>query len=189
MGNHRTPKNVADVRDSFWTSIHEAGHAVAAIVLGLPLKLVSIAEINDPDTDGISRERFDHGNICWADYFGNGTEAVLPWMIEALAGPAAESLGRAHGFRWSDGGSKDLETARAFAALSLYRGTITEDQVLTFDLTDPALRSAVDHAFHEARLLLEPRRATVSRVARVLRDRKELSGEHVAEIVRECDKA
>ena len=122
-----------------------------SVVLGLPpgSRHSITAEINESGCDGLLAWTFRLWNRLLGRLFCKGPEAVLPWMIGVLAGPAAESLGRPHGFEWSTGGSNDLGTARAFAALSLYHGTIAEDQELTSSSTGtiPCMKTAGRSAF------------------------------------------
>jgi hypothetical protein len=69
---------------------HEAGHAVAAIVLGLELKSVRIGMKAEPDGKILlGSTRIPYGD----DYHiaGRGATAVVPHLIPIYAGIAAES--------------------------------------------------------------------------------------------------
>jgi hypothetical protein len=69
---------------------HEAGHAVAAVVLGLELKSVSIGLQGEPDGQiSLGATHISYGE----DYqiAGRGATAVVPRLIPIFAGIAAES--------------------------------------------------------------------------------------------------
>jgi hypothetical protein len=79
-----------DPNDPRFVAVHEAGHAVSAIVLGLNLASVDIKRRRLPD-GGISMGFTDTGKTGLEDIGGKGEEAALPHVIQSLTGALAES--------------------------------------------------------------------------------------------------
>ena len=70
-----------DEADAYHTAFHEAGHAVAAVVLGIGLESVSIKKRWMPDGT-VAGGMADFGDIDGRKYVGAGREAIdaLPYL-------------------------------------------------------------------------------------------------------------
>jgi hypothetical protein len=169
--------------DTYHTAIHEAGHAVAAIVLKLPLKHVYVGARGDFGGEGISHGHTDLGNICWGDFVGVGPDIVMPRIVQSFAGPMAEVRVNPDRHILSGMGVKDNELAHKWAAISLYDGPVSEDGHILLDANDSRIPSILETALERATQLVETNWPAIAKVAERLTKRKTLTGEEVATIV------
>jgi len=148
------------------TAYHEAGHAVACVVLRLPVVSVDIV----PQEDRLGYCRFDRpdpdGAPTWQrDHFLRDHLTII------LAGPAAE-IRRFPGHRWCIflGDSDDIACAR------------TEHQAL--HETNPQMAGEDwDDWFRVAQGLVKDEWQAITAVATALLERGELTGEEVKQII------
>jgi hypothetical protein len=86
-GATKSPSKACDPNKLRYTALHEAGHAVSAVVLGLTLKKVFIKQC---PTTGVSVGFTDLGRHIADDLAGKGGEAAMPYLIQCFTGPRAE---------------------------------------------------------------------------------------------------
>jgi hypothetical protein len=97
------------------TAVHEAGHAYACVVLGVPFKHVYV-KANDTGVSGMCTHRssteFDQIVICLA---GQAAENIILGVDDPKA--CAKDVANANAYlsKWEDAPAKDLEPYRAFA--------------------------------------------------------------------------
>jgi cell division protease FtsH len=171
-------------------SIHEAGHAVMAITLGLELKRVSISRYIDPLDRSL--------------WLGVTTTASTPREIRTkkeilneinicLAGAVAEELFFGERTTFAAGEAEgDLYTATelAFSLITRFgfgdRLTLIPGQVLKDLVGDMHLRTEVDNLLHKqyelVSISLQQLKPQVLAVAEALREQGELSGQQATEI-------
>src|SRR5271166_2220551 len=77
-----------DLNDLRYIALHEAGHAVSAVVLGMELRRVDIKR--RPVDGGISVGFTDTGRVSLDDILGKGEDVAMPHLILSLTGPLAE---------------------------------------------------------------------------------------------------
>jgi hypothetical protein len=176
----KPPSQREQPKDIRVTAFHEAGHAVALVILGLPLKNVDVLTRRYPD--GASHGA-SHSEVDFSDYVGKGIDAVKPWMIQSLAGPIAELRVHRDSRLATKSGKKDWEMASQFAALANYEGPIPEDGNLNLKIDPSRFRPQLEAASDEAAKIVGAHWPVIVRVAEMLISRKSLTGDEVAAIV------
>ena len=164
-----------DSLDPRCIAFHEAGHAVVAVRLGLPLQYVTIKRV--VYADGTSMGHCHYGDLDRGKYCGAGG-ALMPYIVQCLAGPLAEFTLRADPDIFGGSGKKDYEEAFALAALALYDGPKSAPEV-TVNASDPKYKQVVDQAFQEAQRLVGINGPTIAKVAALLQKRGRLTGDEV----------
>ena len=164
-------------------AFHEAGHAVAAVVLGENLRSVDVRQRQLPD-GRLQLGLTDCEGVNAIDSLGMGHQAALTHVIRAFAGPVAEALVNPD-FR--EGHSGDIASVRELVSLAFGRGVAKDDQVV-LDRWDEVRRDdrVVDllrSAQAEAVRLVEEHWPAISAVAARLLEEEQLSGDDVASIV------
>lgn len=143
------------------TAHHEAGHAVAAIVLGVPVRHATIIP-DEPDAQGrtLGHVRFRSGD---ADLPSLGHRL----LIVTLAGPAAQR-------RFAP-----RSPIRANAVCDFHHARLDSE---TCSSSPAAARSLHRWAQHEARALVAREWLVVEHVAAALIERRTLSGDEIRDI-------
>jgi hypothetical protein len=172
-----------------YLAMHEAGHAVAAIVLGIKLVRASIENTRLPS--GILLQGFTETDGPRPEDIREGGEAVaMPLMVQLFAGPMAEI--RLHdelGTSFPKGiDSHDQRNIWAFAMLAVCECTAKDgDQVITEEeklrkkpLIDELYKKAGESAIQLVRSHLDEIKA----VADSLIAKRTLTGDEVTSIIR-----
>jgi ATP-dependent Zn protease len=165
------------------TAVHEAGHAVAAVVLGEKLLSVDVRQRQLPD-GRLQLGLTDCEGVNAIDSLGMGHQAALTHVIRAFAGPVAEALVNPD-FR--AGHSGDIASVRELVSLAFGRGVAKDgqvvfagwDEVRQDDRVLDLLRSAQADAIR----LVDHHWEAISAVAVRLLEEEQLSGDDVASIV------
>jgi len=178
-----------DAREEEWTiAMHQAGHAVAAVVLRLGLRSVDLKQ-----------HRLDDGRILIgftvieeldaSAIDGQGEEAAFPHLIQCFAGGFAESLIDGE-LRDSDRLQADVDEARRFAASAVCG--ISKTVNWRMEVTAKAQRQKKRKlelleraAMAASSSLVKRHRSAITRVADMLRERTDLSAVEVAAVVRQ----
>jgi ATP-dependent Zn protease len=177
-----------DPNDRWFVAVHEAGHAVAAVVLGLPLEGVDIRHRAPEVAGGVTVLGFsDTGKVQLEDIAGKGEDVALPHMVLSMAGPIAEGHVNRHAMRHG-GQVNDMEGARrvgAFAICPLIEGPDGRLEVTAEELqrNSDRLRVLWDRSIDDAFRLVDGHRKAIGTVAALLLERESLSGDEVAAIV------
>jgi hypothetical protein len=167
--------------------MHEAGHAVAAIVLGFDLKSVDIVGGQTPEVEILGLA--DSGRVPVSELAGKGEEVALPHIIHSMAGPLAEGMVNPHvKDREYDGHRMDVESANWVAFVSICDSTTGADglQEITREerMRNVDRVQAVSHrGLVAAAKLVQTYRPAIEEVAALLLKRKRLTGAEVAAIV------
>jgi hypothetical protein len=175
----------SDDSDPTWLlgiAIHEAAHAVAAVVHGIDLISVDIkkTKMGDNVREGCAFVE----PIEPSDIIGKGRDAAMPHLVLSLAGPMAQD-NVYPGYLDDFPDSSDGKRALAIAAAALFDVTRHDDFLDAFDSVElkcqveVLLASAIDEAdrFVDDHLLL------IIKVAGLLFERDELTGDEVRSIV------
>jgi hypothetical protein len=168
------PENLHNV------AIHEAGHAVATIVLGLLLNSVNILPVRQQD--GRMRRGIVDSPYSEDDIAGKGESAVMPYLVQGISGPTAERKVNREYHR-HNGGDSDFERAKRLTAIALY-GYADADHVVITAEQRAQMNLLLNSAQIESTRLVEDRWPAIKKVAALLQDRHELSGDEVAMVVK-----
>jgi len=162
-----TPQRRAD-DEARRVAFHEAGHAVAAVKLGIGFEAVSI--VGDKETDG----RIIHDAAPTSGVrTKHARETMQKFIVFVLAGPAAEGLPGGHAYDWS-GSFDDRDHAAEYAS------RVTDDVA--------EMTRLVRSCRVLARILIRQNAEAVHRVAAELLAYKTLSAERVMRIVKDVDR-
>jgi hypothetical protein len=176
-----------DPNDVWFIAMHEAGHAVSAIVLGYNLKSVDLNERMLPNGQ-VSVGFTDSGKVQVDEVRGKGEAAALPHMIQCVTGPIAESMVNP-GFMEYGGHRDDFENARRVAAVALCNAIENagrmENSSEELKRVETRLDALCEAAVKDAFRLVEDYVVAIVRVTELLAARKYLSGDEVAAIVHE----
>jgi hypothetical protein len=169
------------------TAFHEAGHAVAAVVLGLRLKWVDVKLRQHPN-GGVSLGATNCDGVAKRDLLGKGEEAVMPYLVYAIAGVAAEAcvnplvstpeyLGASED--WADAWQLAIKAVCDFVVRDGVATISNEEQ----ERNMPRLNALMESARDAANRLVEDHQGAITEVAGLLGRRTRLDGAEVAEIV------
>jgi hypothetical protein len=186
--NH-TPSPEVDLGMVHLVALHEAGHAVAACVLGIPLVRVDIIPNTWPD--GKQTLGFTECPIQ-LELVGATEEYLMPHLIQAVAGSMGEGLAAnfANCPTVSDpaGWTQDMETARLILVNAFCQHECGPDGVFFIPLEE--IQRKTDYmngvkfkAIEGAESLIKEHAAAVLHTAGELIVRKSLTGSEVAAIV------
>jgi hypothetical protein len=167
------PENIHNV------AIHEAGHGVATIVLGLLLNSVNILPKTRQDgriQRGILDAPYSENVIA-----GKGEDAAMPYLIQGLSGPTAERKVN-HQYHKHNGGDTDFNLAKRLAVIAIC-GYGDADHVVINEEQRAQVNLLLHSAQFESTRLVEDRWPAIKKVADALQARQELSGAEVAAIV------
>jgi hypothetical protein len=174
-----------DPNDRRYVATHEAGHAVAAVVLGIELVGVDLQRRRRPD--GTTSLGFTNAPVPTRAVAGKG-EAALPYVAQCLAGPLAEMAVNPGLLESSGGDAGDRNGARMIAAVAVCeavecgagRAEITPEELHRQGARIDGLMSA---ALAAACDLVNDNAPAIGLVAEALMERGRLSGAEVAAIV------
>jgi hypothetical protein len=164
--------------------MHEAGHAVAAVLLGIELKGV---DVNRRDYgNGRTALGFTDAPVPNAAIAGQGAVA-MPYIIQALAGPIAESAVNPHidqlsGFDENDRRQAIEITRTAICAKKRLDGNWQVDPV-DVELNRGPMERLIRDAHFAAWDLVDTHAETIRDVAKALVQHRRLTGDEVARIV------
>ncbi len=174
-----------DPDDITHTARHEAGHAVAATVLGLGLRFVDVRRRIEAD-GGISLG-YTEITATLKDVIGKGESAALPVLIKIMAGPIAElavNPDACRGVHHLD----DKDCARQFAVAAVCETRIVDNKLAWTNLEERRravqIGALIEKAIGEAKRLVRTHDAAIAEVARLLLARESLTGPEVAEVVK-----
>jgi ATP-dependent Zn protease len=182
-GRKPARRGTYDRNDIRYVATHEAGHAVAAVVLGLGLVSVDIHHRLLPD-GGLSLGRTTIPESFSALVASISEEYAMAHVVFCLSGFTAEAAVN----RLVGGDIPEREAVRSLVSLAICRPvdngvgrmTITPEELRrNGQRIDGFLRAAEDAAAR----LVRKHRAVIARVADLLLERKELTGEEVAAII------
>jgi ATP-dependent Zn protease len=169
-----TPYDPNDLR---FIAMHEAGHAVAAIALYLPLRSVDLVPrkmSGGGDSQGLS----SLADLDPRTIRGKGEEAVMPHLVHSMAGAIAEAKVNPH-VHGSGCDAWDVQHQRRLATLAFWNVTTPEGQEQIEDRVNALLESAREEAVR----LVEERWAAIEQVASLLIRKRRLGAAEVARIV------
>ena len=173
-----------DPNDLRYIATHEAGHAVAAVVLGLDLAGVDIRRRRLPG--GRVSIGFTDCKLNTRDVMGKGEHAAMPRLVQLMAGPLAESAVNPAA-DYGSGPSSDLEGARQVAVIAICEavldGTRSQIDAAEQRRNEPRIIALLDSAEVAAADLVRNYDQAITRVASLLLEREVLSGEDVADVV------
>jgi ATP-dependent Zn protease len=176
-------KGFSSAVSGYDSASHEAGHAVAAIIYGFDLKSVSI-KIQRLGNGLVALGQANSTPVKLDEIKGKGGDAVMPHLVTILAGAAAESALNP-GVRISDGAQADREEAFGIAVAAVCNvpdsNVVSPGEMARTKSEREALLKCADAATDRFVAL---HTKVIQRVASLLREQEELTGECVAEIVR-----
>jgi hypothetical protein len=183
-GPHRDPDEIRH------TAVHEAAHAVAAVVHGTRLHSVDLRRRTMPAFNSLGYTRTEPVTV--GDIAGKGGEVAMPLLVQLLAGPFAEAgVNPASGGIGVGPGRDDMAEARRVAVVALCdpgriqagegRSIVAPDEM---ERLRPRFRKLMDDAVAATARFAEEYRDAIDQVAGLLVDRRELTGDEVAAIVR-----
>ena len=178
---HNDPNNIRFI------ATHEAGHAVLAVVLDLPLESVDIKQRRLPDGRVSVGYTALGTSITLRDLRGMSEEDLIPMVIQIMAGNIAESVVHPE-CRNYGAHQMDLEDARQRVAIALCKPVDRGDGKLEITGEEmqrnmPRLRGVFDRAHDATTQLVKDNWPAIERVAALLMERKQLSGAEVAAVV------
>ena len=158
--------------DPFFIAMHEAGHAVAATILGFPFAGVDV--IRRTRQDGRTSAGMTHTkDLDPKDVVGKGA-AALPRMIQTMTGPCAEELVNPDAFRQraADQDRKHIIQIARFAIA----GRMENDEpqpILPAQLTanETKIRALISKAEAEGRTFARQYEKAIRKVAAALQER------------------
>ena len=181
-GTHRVDQY--DPHDPRFVALHEAGHAVSAVVLSLPLESVDIKRRRL--TDGTDCVGFTAVKLRIEEIAGKGEEVARPWLIQQLTGAIAESLLNERIAEY-DGDRDDIRALHRIAALAICGRVEADGRIVVdpaeIDRNRGRLNVAVKDAYQAATDLVCAHLTALVEVANQLLRRKYLPGGDVAAIV------
>jgi ATP-dependent Zn protease len=165
------------------TAFHEAGHAVATVVLGRQFERVYIViqgPLKDGDLQGSSIRNLHRPHLAGQHDLGR-KEAMI-----AVAGPMGECFA-APGLQWNPtNGDPDFDAALSVLKFAHCDFTMNGTKA-TFDPSwqqkIPLMKNILDGALQEAYRLTQTNRAVIARVAEALLEKTELSFNEVVALV------
>lgn len=147
------------------TAIHEAGHVVAATVIGIQLDLATIRAGSTEDAAYLGRTRITRSDDFYR-LIGEDVEFTEKHIIQAWAGTLAEERAGVHEpGDWSH----DRETVADLA----------------IRISGPDVNGLIERLRVEADQLLATHWATVERVAEALVQQESLTSDHLKELLHE----
>ncbi len=176
-------------------AVHEAGHAVAAVVFGVDLKAVDIKR--RPFGNGsVSMGYTDCPGVTDSDVAGQSDDIVASHMIRYLAGPFAEAQinPKVHEY---DGHRLDAEQAHTIAVMATcnlpeHSENFKGHDEITLEVSPDEIErnrhridSLMNLACNRAIAFVEQHWRVISAIADLLVKRRFLTGEEVAIVVRE----
>jgi hypothetical protein len=176
-----------ELNDPRHIALHEAGHAVAAVVLGLSLRKVELKRRVIPQ--GIS-VGFTDSPVEVMDVAGKGEEAAMPRMIQIMAGPVAE-MRENEDVVATGAFQHDMDFLRRVAAVATLEATQRADGRMeippdVLQRNKSRLDQTCASALHRADELVAHHWQAILAVRDALLGKGELSGHEVAAIVRDC---
>jgi ATP-dependent Zn protease len=178
--------NGYDPNDPRYIAIHEAGHAVSAVVLGKKLKKVHMKSRVVPG--GLSVGFTDSGRLDLMELAGIGEEVAMPHLVQQFTGPIAEL--RVHpGARETGAFNDDFAGARLIAIAAICEmthlgggcvGVTPEEQ----KRKEGRLAAFWTAAQRKAEQLVTDHWEAICKVRDLLLKKLELSGEEVAAIMK-----
>jgi hypothetical protein len=188
--SQRTERTQPDPNSPQSIATHEAGHAVAAVVLGLRLNGVSIKCRRLPD--GRISLGFTDCPIMTADVAGKGEETAHPILTQCLSGPMAETRTDSMPMRRDvveSAFQDDFAGARMVATVAVCTSVDRGDGKMFFPPEEiqrrqPQLSAMIRRALEAAEQLVSDHWSAIAKVSSLLLERQELTGDEVAEIVR-----
>jgi hypothetical protein len=173
-----------------YTATHEAGHAVAAIMLGIPLIGVDI--IPRIIEEGWSRGKCDTAKITVGELNAKGEEGVGPYIIQILAGYLAEKRVNPNA-REQGGWRLDFKGAWEYALGVCCEFTPSREggqMMITGadkECVKDRAREILRAGKRDAERFVEDNEAAIGAVRDELLRRKKLTGDEVAAIVNATD--
>jgi hypothetical protein len=156
------------------TAVHESGHALAAVRLGINFKLAAI----DPTVhdDDVMMGYVEGPNLDPEIVAGKGEFAAMPYVLYLLAGPVAEV--HIYGKEAMHGGSeKDRADAREFVISALHDSAPATEELVDRAksllhkcgiLVELLVRDSLDEIKGLADLLLERRSLSCDEITKVI---------------------
>jgi hypothetical protein len=182
-GTTKSPSQACDPNNLRHAALHEAGHAVSAVVLGMNLKKVFIKQC---PTTGVSVGFTELGRLTADDLAGKGEEAAMPHLIQCVSGSLAEAQENPAADE-SFGDYLDFLDAKSIAESAICEPTEMDKDTTG---TTPAERRRKDgalevftSALEKAENLLDEHLQAVLEVADLLSQKKKLTGKKVVAIV------
>jgi hypothetical protein len=172
--------------DPRYVAYHEAGHAVAAVVVGIDLKWVDIRPGTLPDgrpVGGFTRIAIENDDIV-----GKGEEAALPYMVQGLAGIFTECQINPHNREWQEAAGDDMEDMGRVERLAICESVREDDGHFVFTPEGiqrgaPRMLALRERAMAATMQLIEEHWPAIEQVAARLLERGRLTGAEVAAIV------
>jgi hypothetical protein len=184
---HKTTVKAYDPNDLRYVAMHEAGHAVAAIVHGSGLKSVDINRSRLPG--GLISLGFTDSDIPTdQEIYGKGEAVALPHLICQLAGPFSEALDHPQIVNGGlvGGDQQDVENARRIAVMAVCEGTWNGDkiEISPEEITrnHDRLQKLWGSAQKATDLFVKQHQRSIRAVALALNKRQRLTGDEVQEI-------
>lgn len=175
-----------DANDERFIAWHEAGHAVSAVVLGMGLESVDILRRRLPDgrlSLGFTKTR----PLGFLEIIGKGEDVARPHLGQRITGTLAEAVLNPLAVD-SVGSAPDFDSARRIAEVAICRAKDLGGGNMTIE-PDEIRRNAdrlgrlYGSAYEDANRLVRGHLGAVFRVAKLLRERKRLSGAEVTAVV------
>jgi ATP-dependent Zn protease len=175
------------IRENGWNiALHEAGHAVAAVVLGLGLKFTDIKPRRSDEDGRIILGWTVLDEIEAREIARIGEEAAFPYLVELYAAGAAESL-IGSGKRDFAASEIDFAEAHRFAITALCEFTEGAGGRLLVSSEAQGRKAGEIDALKQCSMaaadsLVNRYSAAITKVAEALCERNELSAHEVEEI-------
>jgi hypothetical protein len=175
-----------EMNDIRHIAVHEAGHAVAAIVQGVALNSVDIEEKRTPD--GMWSRGFTDSPIAFQD---TSEATVMPFIIQSLCGPLAEMRVDPNGKEkavLTTAFQGDYSVCNQLAAIVVHEDTSGEKGDLVIHSDDvrrnrDRAQEVVERAVPLASALVDANWNAIDAVATRLLEAKFLTGSEVSAIV------